>query len=99
MGAIDNVLAQEATAHGFTVVDLRPSFAGHGAGSDDSWVFGSDCDAVGALTAVDAGFNLGWPPISVNKGATEAEIKNRFDPHPNNAGTTDQADEILKVFG
>jgi hypothetical protein len=47
---------------------------------------------------VDADFHLGWPPVSVNKKNTEAEIKKRFDPHPNDKGTTAQADEILKVL-
>jgi lysophospholipase L1-like esterase len=98
VGYLNEALAEEAASHGFTLVDLRPAFRSHGAGSDDSYVFGSDCDIVGAATAVDVDFDLGWPPVSVNKKNTEAEIKKRFDPHPNDKGTTAQADEILKVL-
>jgi len=97
VGAINNVLEEEAAYHGFTVVDFRPPFRTHGAGSSDSFVFGSDCDAAGAATAIDVDFHLGWPPITIDKKATEAEIKKRFDPHPNDKGTTAQANEILKA--
>jgi len=99
VGSLNNMLKQEALKHGFSVVDLRPAFRGHGSGSSDSYVFGSDCDAVGAATAADASFNLGWPPIKIDKEKTKKEIQKRFDPHPNNKGTTAQAAEILKVVG
>lgn len=97
VGSLNNVLKQEAVKHGFTVVDLRPAFSGHGAGAKDSYVFGSDCDAAAAASALDTDFNLGWPPIKVDTKDTKTEIQKRFDPHPNNKGTTAQANEILKA--
>lgn len=92
VGALNNLLQEEADNHGFTTVDLREAFRSHGAGSDDSFVFGSDCDLVGAVGGVD--FDLGWPP---DVGIDQSEIQKRFDPHPNAKGTAAQADEILKV--
>lgn len=91
VGALDNVLQDEASKHGFLTVDLRPAFRTHGAGSNDSYVFGSDCDVIGGLGAID--IDLGWPPVGID----ESVIKQRFDPHPNDEGTAAQADEILKV--
>jgi lysophospholipase L1-like esterase len=89
---LNTVLAQEARKHNFVLANLGPRFVGHGAGARDSYVFGSDCDAAGAATAVK--FRLGWPPV---KSGTEAEIQKRFDPHPNAKGTQAQADQILQV--
>ena len=91
VGALDNVLQDEAQKHGFLTVDLRPAFRTHGAGSNHSYVFGSDCDVIGGLGAIT--IDLGWPPVGIDEG----EIKQRFDPHPNDEGTAAQADEILKV--
>ncbi|HEX8581365.1 MAG TPA: hypothetical protein VF640_03510 [Acidimicrobiales bacterium] len=91
--AINTELRQRAEAHGFEVVDLGPPFEGHGAGSDDSYVFGTECEAIGALTAVD--FDLGWPPVDT--GSTMREVQRRFDPHPNAAGTAVQAETFLEV--
>jgi lysophospholipase L1-like esterase len=88
---LNTVLAQEAKNHSFTIADLGPKFVHHGAGARDSYVFGTDCDATAAVTAVK--FQLAWPPI--NKANTKAEIQKRFDPHPNSKGTQAQADQIL----
>jgi hypothetical protein len=90
---LNQVLGEEAVPHHFTVAPLAPQFVGHGAGAKDSYVFGSDCDIVGAITAVK--FRLGWPPIST--GETQAEIQKRFDPHPNDKGTAAQAAQILQA--
>lgn len=92
--ALNTELAERARAHAFTVVDLGPAFEGHGAGASDSYIWGSDCEAVGALTAVD--FDLGWPPIDRN--ASEREVQRRFDPHPNPKGTRAQADAVLEAI-
>jgi lysophospholipase L1-like esterase len=91
--SLNLVLAQEAVKHHFTLAPLAPEFVGHGAGAKDSYVFGSDCDIIGAASAVK--FRLGWPPI--NGGATNAELEKKFDPHPNAKGTQAQADQILQV--
>jgi hypothetical protein len=90
---LNRVLTDEAAAHHFTLAPLAPQFVGHGAGAKDSYVFGSDCDIVGALAAVQ--FRLGWPPIDKEK--SQAEIQKRFDPHPNGKGTAAQAVQILQV--
>ncbi len=92
--AINDELQRRAADHGFVVADFKPPFEGHGAGSDDSYVYGSDCETIGALTAVD--FDLGWPPVDPDD--TLREVQRRFDPHPNAAGTQAQAGTILEVL-
>jgi len=87
-GQLNRVLGEEAAKHGFLVVPPPPTFAGHGAGAADSYVFGSDCDVAGAAGA--ATFNLGWPP-SFDPSAGPRE----FDPHLNDKGAQAQADQIL----
>ena len=81
--AINVELAARSRARGFTTIDLRPVFAGHGAGSSDSYVVGTECEAVGVAGGVD--FDLGWP--AVNGIKTEKNIQIRFDSHPNAKGT------------
>ena len=61
-------------------------------------MFGSDCELVGALTAADVGFDFQWPPVSLDTGDSETEIKKRFDPHPNADGTAAQAQTILEAL-
>ncbi len=92
--AINTELEQRAVSHGFTVADFKEPFDGHGAGAEDSYVFGSDCETIGALTAVD--FDFGWPPVDT--GASQKEVQQRFDPHPNADGTEAQANAILEVL-
>jgi hypothetical protein len=94
VSAINNELERRAIDHGFLVADFKPVFDGHGAGSDDSYVFGTECELIGALTAVD--FDFGWPPVDTDE--TLREIQTRFDPHPNAAGTQAQSDTILGVL-
>ncbi len=84
-------------AAGFSVVDFKPVFEGHGAGAKDPFVFGSDGEMTGALTAADVDFDLGWSPVSLDSGHSETEIKKRFDPHPNADGTAAQALAILEA--
>jgi Mg-chelatase subunit ChlD len=95
---INAELQSRADAAGFTVVDFKPAFDGHGSGAKDPYVFGSDCEVVGALTAADVDFDFGWPPVSLDTGDSETEIKKRFDPHPNAAGTAVQAQTILEAL-
>ena len=94
VSAINEELERRAVEHGFLVADFKPVFDGHGAGSDDSFVFGTECELIGALTAVD--FDFGWPPVNTDE--TLREIQTRFDPHPNADGTQAQADTILGVL-
>jgi lysophospholipase L1-like esterase len=93
--ALNAVLRAEAEAFQFRIVDLGPAFAAHGAGASDSYVFGSDCDIAGLITA-NVGINFGWPPVDPKDVANE--IKKRYDPHPNDKGTAAQANEILEVL-
>jgi hypothetical protein len=95
---INDELQVRANTAGFTVVDFKPVFDGHGAGAKDPFVFGSDCEMTGALTAADVDFDLGWPPVGLDSGDSEAEIKKRFDPHPNADGTAAQATAILEAL-
>lgn len=90
--AINAELRWRAEAHGFAIADLGPPFDGHGAGSDDSYVFGTECELIGALDSVvfDAnGFPWDWE--------VRNEIPTRFDPHPNAEGSAVQAETILEV--
>jgi hypothetical protein len=90
--AINDQLESRARDHDFTVVDFKAPFDGHGAGARDSYVFGSDCETIGAATSVD--FDWGWPP-KLDTDDSKAEVQKRFDPHPNAAGTEAQANAIL----
>lgn len=92
--ALNNELETAAKAHGFTIADFRPHFAGKGAGSSDSYVFGSDCETIGAASAVD--FDLGWPPIDF--GESKTKVQEQFDPHPNAKGTRAQANAVLEAL-
>ncbi|CAN5578118.1 hypothetical protein BH20ACT2_BH20ACT2_19120 [soil metagenome] len=89
-------LSRRAGAHGFTTVDFKEPFDGHGAGAKDSYVFGVDCEAFGALSGVNLDLDWGWPPV--NSGDTSANIARQFDPHPNNKGTQAQATAILEAL-
>lgn len=89
--AINDQLVSRAMDHGFSVVDFKEPFDGHGAGAEDSYVFGTDCETLGALTSVD--FDFGWPPVDLDD--TQKEIQIRFDPHPNEKGSKAQADAVL----
>ena len=92
--ALNNELSSRATNHGFMTADFRSKFVGKGAGSSDSYVFGSDCETLGVPTALD--FDLGWPPLDTSD--TKKEIQKRFDPHPNTKGTRAQADTVLDAI-
>lgn len=98
VGALNDELDRRSRQAGFTVVDLYPAFEGHGAGSSDSYVFGSDCETLGAATSIDVDFDFGWPPVSFDGDDTVTEIQVRFDPHPNDRGTEAQADAILEAL-
>jgi hypothetical protein len=91
-GQLNRVLGEESTKHGFRLAPLAPTFAGHGAGAKDSYVFGSDCDVAGAATS--ARYNLGWPP-SFDTSASKLQLPKRFDPHPNDQGAQAQSGQIL----
>ena len=62
------------------------------------YVSDSDCELRGALTAADFNFDFGWPPISLDTGASKAEIMKGFDLHPNADGTEAQANAILEAL-
>lgn len=91
--ALNDELVRRANAHGFSTADFKEPFKGHGAGAEDSYVFGTDCETLGALSAID--WDFGWPPV--NGGGTSKQIQIQFDPHPNSVGTEAQANAILEV--
>lgn len=92
--ALNTELSERATAHRFPVADLGPAFEGHGAGSSDRYVYGTECEQLGALSGVD--FDLGWPPV--NPEQTKKNIQILYDPHPNSKGTRAQANTVLGVI-
>ncbi|MCD2187844.1 VWA domain-containing protein [Actinomycetospora sp. SF1] len=98
VGAMNTQLEKRATAHGFTTVDLAPAFVGHGAGSGDSYVFGSECEVGGLLGGAAKGvsFDFDWPSRQLKDVSfTDKKIQAAFDPHPNGKGTQAQAAAVL----
>lgn len=93
---INAVLVRRASTHGFQTADFKAPFAGHGAGAEDSYVFGTECEVIGGLSAIDVDVDWAWPPVSL--GDTSRNIQTKFDPHPNAEGTTAQADAVLEVL-
>ena len=85
VNALDDELAARAAQYNFTVADFRTVFAGHGAGSDDSYVFGSHCAVNRAITDL-------LPDWLLGNGTTA--LVSRFDPHPNAEGTAVMANLI-----
>jgi hypothetical protein len=78
---------------------MESCFLGHGAGQGaNSFVWGTDCSIKKALSeAVPS-----WVPVCAFSvcihpfsGGGFKAIKQEYDPHPNNAGTTAMADAIL----
>lgn len=90
---LNEELGEQAAAHGFTVADFRPGFDGHGAGALEPYVFGVDCELIGLGSAVDFDLRDGidWDGSIENAGE-------QFDPHPNNDGTTAQAEAVMEVL-
>ncbi len=85
-------LVSRAQAKGFTTADLRPAFDGHGSGSPSPYLFGTHCDIGTAITV------FGSKLPGRDWDAAKAEVAKLYDPHPNNDGTTAQADTIEKVL-
>ncbi len=99
VGRLNVSLKDQANARGFEVADLGRPFAGHGAGSADPYVFGTDCEIpIGGLTSVHVDIDLRDRKASIDKEKSIAEAAKRFDPHPNNAGTQVQSATILEVI-
>lgn len=90
---LNEELGDQANAHGFTIADLRPKFDGRGAGSLEPYVFGVDCELIGAGSAIDFDLRDG-----VDEDGSIENLGEQFDPHPNDAGTTAQAETILEVL-
>lgn len=83
---LDQELAQRARAKNMLVADFRQAFTGHGAGSDDPYVFGSQCKTSSAIA--------NWLPAWLGGGGGVRALGAAFDPHPNNKG----AEEMVKII-
>ena len=95
VNALNEELRTRARANLFTVADFKPGFEGHGAGSAEPYVFGSDCEILGAVN-IDVDWGLGGPHFDLRD--SWAEVQRRFDPHPNQAGAEAQAAAVLEVI-
>lgn len=102
VGPLDAELARRAEHDGLAVADLRAAFAGHGAGSPNSYVFGRACDLATAALAYSAAWNPFTLPLTLWRGGPheqgERNIQLLFDPHPNSAGTAAMAQAVLEVI-
>lgn len=87
---LDTELINRAHQSGFGVADFRRNFSGHGAGSQDSYVFGSDCRVDAVLRTWFLGLVQG---VNIRKA-----IAIKFDPHPNSNGTLAMANAILQEY-
>ncbi len=101
IGAMNPELARRAEDRDMTVVDLEPVFheRGSGARGDEQWLFGTECELGGVITAflgstIDLQF--GWPPKLSSDAMRELQIA--FDPHPNERGTEAQANAVLEAI-
>ncbi|MEO5628046.1 MAG: hypothetical protein ABIQ89_04135 [Candidatus Saccharimonadales bacterium] len=87
---LDSELTDRAHQAGFGVADFRWGFQGHGAGSEDSYVFGTECSVGGLLSS--------WFSAWAQGGDPKKAISIAFDPHPNNKGTVTMAQSILREY-
>jgi lysophospholipase L1-like esterase len=87
VNSLDQELVRRSKQAGFKVADFRPAFMGHGAGSQQSYVFGSQCKITSAVTD--------WLP-SWLPGPDEPTLGVGFDPHPNQLGTAAMAEAVIK---
>ena len=87
---LDDELMSRAHHAGFDVADFRRSFQGHGSGSKQPFVFGTQCKLSSAIAD--------WAPTWLGGGGGKFSLGVGFDPHPNNAGTTAMANAIIGEF-
>lgn len=87
---LDNEMLDRSHQNGFSVADFRRSFAGHGAGSDEPYVFGKQCSLGDATKDI--------LPAWLGGGGGKKALGVGFDPHPNNNGTTAMASAILQEY-
>lgn len=86
--SLDQELAQRAKAKNMLVADSRQAFKDHGAGSDDPYVFGSQCKTSSAIA--------NWLPAWLGGGGGTKAVGAAFDPHPNDKGAEVMAKTIEK---
>ena len=85
---LNQELLKRAHQAGFDVVDFRQAFSGHGSGSKEPYVFGTQCKLSSAIGD--------WAPTWLGGGKSSLGVG--FDPHPNNLGTATMANKILGEF-
>jgi len=90
VNVLDNELLERAHTAGFDVADFRRPFTGHGSGSAEPFVFGTQCKLSSAVAD--------WLPTWLGGGGGKSTLGIGFDPHPNNKGTLAMANTILQEF-
>lgn len=90
VNTLDDELQQRAAKAGLKVADFRRSFAGHGAGTKDSYVVGKHCSISGVINA--------YIPDWLNGYGGNPSVASVFDPHPNNNGTIEMAKLIMEQY-
>lgn len=88
VGALNNELSHRAETIQAQVADVPTRFSGHGAGTIDAYVFGTECTVRAAIAR--------WLPTWLGGGGGETAVAAAFDPHPNAKGTEAIAQSILK---
>ncbi len=91
VNALDGELGTRAISANASVVDPRPTFEGHGAGSSDPWVFGRSCELADALAETSVAIE--------NDSSIEEALGIAFDPHPNRQGSEEIARLIIEQVG
>lgn len=103
---LNKELRSRAEAEGMRVADFGVKFnppgdEDHGAGGPDpsqSWVYGNECDVDGVITGI---LPTSWNPFGDDfmQGGGRQGIAEKFDPHPNPAGSNAMAEKIEEVVG
>lgn len=91
LDALNDELTDRALQGGLAIADPRGAFDGHGAGSDDPYVFGSTCSDLEAMRAI--------PSLAPGGEGFKKTIGILYDPHPRTAGAEAIGEAVLTAFG
>ncbi len=79
VNTLDAELKRRSERANLNTADFRKIFRGHGAGSANPYVFGTECRLSSAV--------ISWLPKWLGGGGGVKALAQDFDPHPNDAGT------------